>query len=430
MALWRWAQVGAASGTLQVRIVDALSRTPIVEVDSKATAWWTVGGAVRQLVKRAFDQTGLSRYSQEQHAANVRLLFPARPRLEISEREFKNQPLSSEIEGLWSDEKNLYTVAITKAPANMDFDYVGVVVTTSSPVWSPNEIKMELKTTAGSKGAFIGNFYPASKKRIGTMFRLEGEGVLKFSIDGPQSQQISLAWIKSWPVATLKETRSNPARPAGTTVSGSGTGFLISSDGLIATNWHVVEGATSIQVRFPWQADPVDAKVAIKDPANDLAILELPSREMDGSPCVSLPYEMKKASLARLGGKVSTIGYPLDGLLGAGAKYTDGSISALSGLRDDVRFLQVSAPIQPGSSGSPLIDEGGSVIGVIVSTFSPAIQFKLSETLPQNINFAIRADYLLNLMEMLPRKPKIVIKKAVDASGISSCVGVIRVAGK
>jgi S1-C subfamily serine protease len=125
---------------------------------------------------------------------------------------------------------------------------------------------------------------------------------------------------------------------------------------------------------------------------------------------------LKRASSATLGGRISTIGYPLEGILGAGPKYTEGSISALTGLKDDVRYLQISAAIQPGNSGSPLIDEAGDVIGIIVSTLSPAFQYKMTETLPENINFAIKADYLLNLIEMLPQRPKIAVTKMAGAS--------------
>jgi S1-C subfamily serine protease len=252
---------------------------------------------------------------------------------------------------------------------------------------------------------------------------------LKFSYPGPKSEQISSFFVKSWPAAKTPEMTVAPGS-SDPKASSTGTGFLISSDGLVATNWHVVEGAEDIKVQFPWQQSPVVVRVAIKDPANDLAILKLAGTEMEGSPCSSLPYELKKASTAILGGKISTIGYPLEGVLGAGPKYTEGSISALTGLRDDVRCLQISAAIQPGNSGSPLIDEAGDVIGIIVSTFSPAFQYKMTETLPQNINFAIKADYLMSLMEMLPQRPKIAVSKKAGASAASMCVGVVRVVAK
>ena len=428
LAVWGWEQVGMATGTLRMRIYDAISRVLVADASSKATAYWTAGRAVKALAQKAFDQTGLTRYSAEQHQKNLELLFPARPKIDFAEGKFKEQPPKSEIEGLWSDQENRYNVAITTAPPNMDFDYVAVIVSTNSPVWSKGEIKMEFKKTAAS-GAFVGNYYPASKKRAGTMYTLERGGLLEFSYPGPNNEQISSFFVKSWPAAKASEITAAPGS-SGPKATSSGTGFLISSDGLVATNWHVVEGAEDITVQFPWQQSPVVARVTIKDPANDLAILKLAEGDIAGSPCNSLPYELKKASSATLGGKISTIGYPLEGVLGAGPKYTEGSISALTGLKDDVRCLQISAAIQPGNSGSPLIDEAGDVIGIIVSTLSPAFQYKMTETLPQNINFAIKADYLLNLMEMLPQRPQIAVSRKAGATAASKCVAVVRVLAK
>lgn len=192
----------------------------------------------------------------------------------------------------------------------------------------------------------------------------------------------------------------------------------------------MVDGASEIKVQFPWQPAPSSAGLVIKDPANDLAILRISDFGGVINPCSSLPYEVKKASSSKLGEKVATIGYPLEGILGAGPKYTDGSISGLTGLMDDVRHLQISAPIQPGNSGGPLVDEGGDVIGVIDSMLNPAFQYKNTETLPQNVNFAIKADYLLNLMEMLPNKPNVTVRKVASVSEVSNCVAVVRIMGQ
>jgi S1-C subfamily serine protease len=199
---------------------------------------------------------------------------------------------------------------------------------------------------------------------------------------------------------------------------------------LLATNWHVVDGAREIRVEFSWQKSPSLASLAIKDPANDLAILRIDDLGGTTHPCSDLPYELKRASSAKLGEKISTIGYPLEGVLGAGPKYTEGSISGLTGLMDDVRHLQISAPVQPGNSGGPLIDESGDVIGIIVSMLNPTFQYQLTSSLPQNVNFAIKADYLLSLVYMLPNKPKINVKKLADPSEVAGCVGVVRAIGQ
>jgi hypothetical protein len=106
VAAWGWQQVGVATGTLQMRIYDAISHVLVADVSSKATAYWTAGRAVKSLAQKAFDQTGLRGFSAEQHRKNVELLFPARPKVDFAEKEFKEQPPTSDIEGLWSDQEN------------------------------------------------------------------------------------------------------------------------------------------------------------------------------------------------------------------------------------------------------------------------------------------------------------------------------------
>jgi S1-C subfamily serine protease len=75
-------------------------------------------------------------------------------------------------------------------------------------------------------------------------------------------------------------------------------------------------------------------------------------------------------------------------------KYTSGDINALSGLHGDQRLMQVSLPIQPGNSGGPVALDDGRVVGVVVSSVNLEYVFKNSNTLPQNVNFAVKADYL------------------------------------
>lgn len=170
---WGWTRVRLASGTIQMRIYDALSHDLVVEAHSSYIAVWTVHGAVKQGVRKGLDETGFAGYSEEQHRKNVNVLFPARPKIEFGEKGFQDHPPTSDIEGLWSAERNEYTVAITNATPTREFDYVGVIVSTSHALWSPGEIKMEFKKTAAPT-AFVGNYYPANKKRQGTMYTLEG----------------------------------------------------------------------------------------------------------------------------------------------------------------------------------------------------------------------------------------------------------------
>jgi S1-C subfamily serine protease len=84
-------------------------------------------------------------------------------------------------------------------------------------------------------------------------------------------------------------------------------------------------------------------------------------------------------------------GFPLTGALASGGNVTTGNITALAGLGDDSRFLQISAPVQPGNSGGPLLDRNGSVVGIVVSKLNALGVASVTGDIPQNINFAIKA---------------------------------------
>lgn len=85
------------------------------------------------------------------------------------------------------------------------------------------------------------------------------------------------------------------------------------------------------------------------------------------------------------------MGYPYAGLLSTAPQVTTGSVTALAGIGDDSRFLQITAAIQPGNSGGPLFDLSGNVVGTVVSTLDPLIMAKLTGSVPQNVNFAIKS---------------------------------------
>jgi len=107
----------------------------------------------------------------------------------------------------------------------------------------------------------------------------------------------------------------------------------------------------------------------------------------------------------RLGQSVFMIGFPAVELLGPEAKFSEGSISSLSGPGGEAFFLQTTVPVQPGSSGGPLIDGNGNVIGVVTS--SAAIRPFLAATgsLPQNINWAVKIDHVRPLFDSLKALP-------------------------
>jgi serine protease Do len=102
---------------------------------------------------------------------------------------------------------------------------------------------------------------------------------------------------------------------------------------------------------------------------------------------------------AKVGEAVYAYGYPLNGLLATAGNFTLGNVTATAGLGDDSRQIQISAPVQPGNSGGPLVDQYGNVVGVIVSKLNALKMASLTSDLAQNVNFAIKSTIALNFLD-------------------------------
>jgi Trypsin-like peptidase domain len=87
----------------------------------------------------------------------------------------------------------------------------------------------------------------------------------------------------------------------------------------------------------------------------------------------------------RTGDAIVALGYPLSGLLATGANVSVGNVSALAGLRDDSRYVQISAPIQPGNSGGPLLDASGHLAGIVTSKLNAIRALQVTGDIPQNV---------------------------------------------
>jgi serine protease Do len=185
-----------------------------------------------------------------------------------------------------------------------------------------------------------------------------------------------------------QDTESSPPKspnaagkgPSPSVVAG-GTGFFVTRSGEVVTNEHVVRGCDRVEVRSTDRA-AAQAEIVGVDRNNDLALLrtklatEHPARFRSGP--------------IRQAEQVIAYGFPYGGALSSGGSATMGSISALTGARDDARLLQMSAPVQPGNSGGPLLDMAGNVVGVVASKLDAVKVAIATADIPQNINFAIK----------------------------------------
>jgi serine protease Do len=139
-----------------------------------------------------------------------------------------------------------------------------------------------------------------------------------------------------------------------------------------------------------------------------------------------MPFQLASSSGVTLGERVSTVGYPLTPMLGSSPKFSEGVVSSKSGWQDDPRTLQVSAQVQPGSSGSPLFDGDGNIVGIVVATLDAARVYQSASALPQNVNFAVKADYLLSLFAMLPGEALAPRTTSFTPEKAAQCVAIIR----
>lgn len=204
--------------------------------------------------------------------------------------------------------------------------------------------------------------------------------------------QLALAMKKKYdaqqslsPSGAEQPKKPNPEYSKGIS---TGTGFFISNDGYILTNSHVIEGSSNISIILNGKSVP--AILVDHDRSNDIALLKI-NESVEG-----LPIELKKKT--KQGAEISVLGYPNIGLQGNEQKATFGFINANSGIQGDTRYFQISSPIQPGNSGSPMINEQGVVIGIASASLNQTAAIKATGTLAQNVNYAVKIPYALPML--------------------------------
>ncbi len=176
------------------------------------------------------------------------------------------------------------------------------------------------------------------------------------------------------PPRTLPSDRERPLS--------SGTGFVV-ADGRVLTNNHVIEDCGRLVIRNSTGAR-LPARVNATDRQRDLALLTV-------AVSVGPPLTFRDRPEIRRGESVITYGFPLSGLLSSGPSLTTGDLSALSGLRDNPANFQITAPVNPGNSGGPLLDSQANVIGVVVSKLNAMRTAEMTGgDIPQNVNFAVK----------------------------------------
>jgi len=164
-----------------------------------------------------------------------------------------------------------------------------------------------------------------------------------------------------------------------------GTGFAVTSNGILVTNYHVVSEYDSVYVQNA-AGRSYKAKVLFTEPQSDIAILKIVDTAF--KPLGPIPYTFKKTA-SDLAESVYTYGYPQDQPV-----YGDGKLTSANGLNGDSLDYQISIPVNPGNSGGPLMDNKGNVIGIV--------QAKQSQL--EGVHFAVKTSYLLSALDSLDQK--------------------------
>src|SRR5207244_12821938 len=164
-------------------------------------------------------------------------------------------------------------------------------------------------------------------------------------------------------------------------------GFAVGSGTSGLTNFHVGYGCKSVSI-----ANVGAGAIKILDRRNDLAVIQ-PDRPITGA------LRFRSAAQLKPGEEIIVIGFPLKGLLSSAPTVTTGIVSSLAGLRDDRTRFQISAPVQPGNSGGPVLDRAGNVVGMVVSKLNVLRIARMTGDIAQNVNFAIPVAIIISILE-------------------------------
>jgi S1-C subfamily serine protease len=209
------------------------------------------------------------------------------------------------------------------------------------------------------------------------------------------AEDFSVAALKP-PVISTAVKSSGSGEPAplerpSQLINVNATGIVISTRGHVVTNNHVINGCVG-DVHGNLAGEPATTlRIVSKDETNDLALLQTTDTFKDAAHI--------RATAVHSGDSVIAIGYPFHGLLTSDFTVTTGIVNSLSGVFNDTRYLQISAQIEHGNSGGPLLDTAGNVVGVVAEKLNAVKFAKVMGDIPQNINFAIKTGALRDFLD-------------------------------
>ena len=368
---------------------------------SKKTQDWQ--GGMNAAIRNALSKFNRIKYKYDPSKTPK----PEIPILELSdwnEEKLRNYFDSAEsidrIEGIYksivSEILPYYRLGIVKD----GYKYKMFVLEAELDEWNPGELKAIFEPA--NNGLYSVSWYMGDKSKVERLGSIDSKGVLEL-IDNSSTNTSKSQFLKVYPLSQstpnseITIPRTTPSDIKNKQAVASGTGFVISRDGYIATNAHVIKdnnGVTVDVLNKDGSSSRYIANVIFEDEANDVAIIKVKDEEF--SDFGTIPYSIELR--ANVGADVYTIGFPLNDIMGTNYKVSNGIISSKTGLNDNVREYQITVPIQPGNSGGPLFNRDGNIVGITTARLNG----DYVGTHVENVNYAIKSLYLLNAINTLP----------------------------
>lgn len=406
--------VTSGTNSVTLTLKDCNNR---VILSSKGSAMgWSVQDDFNKATRRAFKEIDNRPYRFNSSKTPI-LDLPEVEKTEETEQsltEYFDSKSLDEIEGVYksyqSEQLGFYKIGIKKYGTK----YKAIIIESALKYWKQGEVKAVFEASS-MKGFYSTKWYMGNKNTFETFALMANPALLTIEFkDAKTGEKRTSKFIKMYPSGDVS---------ASTTINGikaTGSGFVVSTNGVIATNAHVIKNADRIEIHLnnEFGTKTYSASILLKDESNDVALLKIDDDEFKGFN--SLPYSILQTT--DIGEDVFTIGYPLNSLMGDNYKVTNGIISANSGLKDDVRFIQITTPIQPGNSGGPLFNKDGNVVGLTTSKLNE----KAVGTSIENVNFSIKATYLINIYNMLPNKEQLSKNSTLSNKDLKDQVKVLK----
>ena len=192
----------------------------------------------------------------------------------------------------------------------------------------------------------------------------------------------------------------------------SGTGFAVSSLGHVVTNSHVIAGCKEVKIHHKGKS--IAATIIANDPINDLALLKGAFR-----PTSIFSLSRKNPKLMQ---EIFVAGYPFGKNISSSVKVTRGIVSSLTGLGNNISNMQIDAAVQPGNSGGPIFNDKGNVVGVAVAKLDLKKVLEAFGTIPENTNFGIKSNVVVNLLESNSINPRAENKRKISSTKLGDLI--------